>query len=76
MGLFIYSFWCYKGLKEYFEFYNNERFHQSLKYKTPSKMYNKKKWHKIGNNFFRLEKSQKVISNFSQETEKITQILS
>ena len=32
----------YKGLKEYFEFYNNERFHQSLEYKTPSKMYNNK----------------------------------
>jgi putative transposase len=32
----------YKGLKEYFEFYNNERFRQSLKYKTPSKIYNKK----------------------------------
>ena len=32
----------YKGLKAYFTFYNNERFHQSLKYKTPSKMYNNK----------------------------------
>lgn len=32
----------YKGLKEYFEFYNNERFHQSLNYKTPYQMYTKK----------------------------------
>lgn len=31
----------YKGLKEYFRFYNDERFHQSLDYKTPSEMYNK-----------------------------------
>lgn len=32
----------HKGLKNYFEFYNNERYHQSLGYKTPSEMYNKK----------------------------------
>lgn len=32
----------YKGLRNYFEFYNNERFHQSLDYKTPAEMYNKK----------------------------------
>lgn len=31
----------HKGLKDYFEFYNNERFHQSLDYETPAKMYNK-----------------------------------
>ena len=31
----------YKGLKEYFRFYNDERFHQSLEYQTPSEMYNK-----------------------------------
>ena len=31
-----------KGLKAYFEFYNDERFHQSLNYKTPSEMYNQK----------------------------------
>jgi len=24
-----------KGLEKYFEFYNNERFHQSLSYRTP-----------------------------------------
>ena len=27
------------GLKNYFEFYNNERFHQALKYKTPWQVY-------------------------------------
>jgi putative transposase len=32
----------YSGLKNYFEFYNNERFHQSLDYETPSEMYNKR----------------------------------
>ena len=32
----------YKGLKEYFEFYNNERFHQSLDYKTPTQKYRQK----------------------------------
>jgi putative transposase len=31
----------YKGLKEYFRFYNYERFHQSLDYQTPGEMYNK-----------------------------------
>jgi putative transposase len=30
-----------KGLKDYFEFYNNERFHQSLDYETPFQMYRK-----------------------------------
>jgi putative transposase len=29
----------YKGFKKYFEFYNNERFHQSLDYLTPSEFY-------------------------------------
>jgi putative transposase len=29
----------YEGLKEYFEFYNKERFHQGLKYKTPAEIY-------------------------------------
>jgi putative transposase len=29
----------YKGLDEYFRFYNNERYHQSLNYKTPNEMY-------------------------------------
>jgi putative transposase len=27
------------GLKEYFDFYNNERLHQSLEYKTPYNLY-------------------------------------
>lgn len=31
----------YKGLKNYFSFYNNERFHQSLDYKTPASLYHK-----------------------------------
>ena len=30
----------YKGLKKYFEFYNHDRFHQSLDYKTPYDAYN------------------------------------
>lgn len=29
----------YKGLSEYFEFYNNDRFHQSLNYQTPKQKY-------------------------------------
>ena len=29
-----------KGLKAYFEFYNNERFHQGLAYKRPNEIYN------------------------------------
>lgn len=27
------------GLRDYFNFYNNERFHQSLDYKTPADVY-------------------------------------
>ena len=30
----------YEGLKEYFDFYNNERLHQSLDYQTPKSIYN------------------------------------
>ena len=30
----------YKGMKEYFKFYNNERPHQSLNYETPAKKFN------------------------------------
>lgn len=30
----------YKGLSQYFDFYNNKRFHQSLKYKTPNQIFN------------------------------------
>ena len=29
----------YRGLKDYFEFYNNRRFHQALNFKTPSEIY-------------------------------------
>ena len=29
----------YKGLKTYFEFYNTERFHESLDYMTPEQCY-------------------------------------
>jgi putative transposase len=32
----------YLGLKEYFDFYNNERFHQSLDYKNPRELYENK----------------------------------
>lgn len=32
----------YEGLKKYFEFYNNERFHQSLDYKTPAEIYHQR----------------------------------
>lgn len=32
----------HNGMKRYFDFYNNERFHQSLNYKTPSEMYHQK----------------------------------
>jgi len=28
-----------QGLGQYFQFYNNERFHQSLDYKTPTQVY-------------------------------------
>lgn len=35
------TFGLYNGLKKYFEFYNNERFHQSLDYQTPREMYSK-----------------------------------
>lgn len=30
----------YQGLKQYFQFYNQERLHQSLDYKTPESIYN------------------------------------
>ena len=32
----------YLGLKDYFEFYNHRRFHQSLNYQTPAEVYLKK----------------------------------
>ncbi|MEN5214083.1 IS3 family transposase [Elizabethkingia anophelis] len=34
---------CYKGLKEYFQYYNNQRRHQSLDYKIPAEVYSQKK---------------------------------
>jgi putative transposase len=42
---------AFTGLKDYFEFYNTRRLHQSLDYGTP---YNNitKKWHKIRITFF------------------------
>ena len=33
---------AYQGLKDYFEFYNHRRIHQSLDYKTPAEVYFKK----------------------------------
>lgn len=33
----------YEGLQEYFSFYNHERSHQSLEYKTPADCYLQKK---------------------------------
>ena len=33
---------AYNGLKDYFEFYNHRRIHQSLDYKTPAEVYFKK----------------------------------
>lgn len=32
----------HNGMKSYFDFYNNERFHQSLNYKTPRELYDQK----------------------------------
>lgn len=34
-----------KGIREYIDFYNNERPHQSLGYKTPSHVYHERKYH-------------------------------
>ncbi len=36
-----------ESLKKYFEFYNNEREHQSLNYKTPAEIYFEKKYLKL-----------------------------
>ncbi len=33
--------YLFKGLTEYFRFYNNVRLHQSLNYETPGRIYNK-----------------------------------
>jgi putative transposase len=32
-----------EGLKRYFQFYNKERLHQSLNYKTPEEVYRNRK---------------------------------
>jgi len=32
------------GLKKYFDLYNNERFHESLGYKTPAEVYLGRQW--------------------------------
>jgi putative transposase len=37
---------AYLGLKDYFEFYNHRRIHQSLDYRTPAEVYYKKTVHK------------------------------
>jgi putative transposase len=39
--LYVYEngVYLYKGLNEYFEFYNNERLHQSINYQTPNQIY-------------------------------------
>ena len=34
---------CYDGLKQYFQYYNTERRHQSLRYEVPSKIYDRTK---------------------------------
>jgi len=42
-----------EGLEKYFEFYNRQRFHQSLGYKTPSQLYfaDYKNFQKIAGSF-------------------------
>jgi hypothetical protein len=52
----------YRGLKDYFEFYNTRRLHQSLDYGTLIIIL-QKKWHKIRITFFGFLNS-KVISIF------------
>ena len=45
----------YQGLEQYFDFYNNERPHQSLEYKTPYMVY------------FSTDNAQKMTENIAQE---------
>lgn len=45
----------YEGLKKYFKFYNNERFHQSLNYKTPGEMYQLKQAQKTKKSYLKME---------------------
>ncbi|MBN2602270.1 MAG: IS3 family transposase, partial [Candidatus Marinimicrobia bacterium] len=39
----------YNSLKKYFQFYNQERFHQSLNYQTPKKVYFSEKYEQYSN---------------------------
>ena len=58
----------YRGLKDYLEFYNIRRLHQSLDYGTPHKNYYKKEVAENQNNFFWLFKiAKKVSSDFNQD---------
>jgi putative transposase len=36
------------GLKEFFPFYNEERYHQSLGYRTPAQVYREERQRKAG----------------------------
>lgn len=45
-----------EGLVDYFRFYNHERFHQSLKYKTPAEVHGVK--NRGARNYPQIEKSQ------------------
>ena len=56
---------AYLGLKKYFDFYNTERFHQSLDYRTPYEVYNfglKKKPEQTENNGSNLEKDHLILA--------------
>ena len=61
----------YNGLKKYFIFYNNERFHQSLDYKKQAKCIIKNKWHKIIITFFDLLNGPKSYLRFKPSNWKI-----
>ncbi len=55
----------YLGLKKYFEFYNTERFHQSLDYQTPYEVYHfglKKKPEKIEINGSKIKKGHLILA--------------
>lgn len=39
LNLYVNRLTLWKRLDEYFRFYNNERLHQSLDYKTPKEFY-------------------------------------
>ena len=48
----------YRGLDDYFNFYNTERFHQSLDYETPESLYKKAAW--VINKLTVINKKKKV----------------